>query len=61
MFLTVISECGGDGGEGKGERAAKPMTAVQDCVITFVSVKPPGSPIWQYFASKQEKLVSQGI
>lgn len=30
-----------DAGGGKGKKAAKPVTAVQDCVITSVSVKPP--------------------
>ena len=39
--LTVISACGGVGGEAYGEKSAKPVTAVPDRISTFVSVKPP--------------------
>ena len=31
---------GGDAGGVTGEKAAKPVTAVQDCVVTFGNVKP---------------------
>ena len=38
--LTVIEGGGGDIGEVNGKKAAKPVTTVQDCVLTSVSVKP---------------------
>ena len=33
-----MSKGGGDGGGVAGEKTAKPVTTVQDCVSTFVSV-----------------------
>lgn len=38
--LTFISEGGEDGGGVTGEKAAKPVTTVGDCVLTFVSATP---------------------
>lgn len=39
-YLAFISGGGGDGGGVADNKTAKPVTAVQDCVFTFASVKP---------------------
>lgn len=38
-YLAFISGVGGDGGGVADNKGAKPVTAVQDCISTFVSVK----------------------
>ena len=38
--LTFISGGGGDGGGVTGEKSAKPVTTVQDCVSTFSNLTP---------------------
>ena len=35
----ITRACGGDGGRVTGERAAGPVTTVQDCISTFLSEK----------------------
>lgn len=45
--LAVISRGGVDGGGVNVKEAAKPPTAVQDCVLTFVNVKPCWTFLWR--------------
>ena len=52
--LTVISGGRGNGGGDAGKKAAKPVSTVQDWILTFLSMKP--LDIWTFLRRPWNKF-----